>query len=90
MREALRFLDFLGCQKRAIKTDQGGALNSLIKKVRAYRGSDTQNMVEHSPVGSSQSNGATERRVQTIEAQICSLRSAFEARTGAKRLTSSW
>ena len=40
-------------------------------------------------VGSSQSNGATERNVQTIEGQIRTLRSAFEARTGAKLATSS-
>jgi hypothetical protein len=46
-------------------------------------------MTEHSPVGSSQSNGMTERRIQTIEGQIRALRSAFEARTKAKLPTSS-
>ena len=46
-------------------------------------------MTEHSPVGSSQSNGMTERRIQTIEGQIRALRSAFEARAEAKLPTSS-
>ena len=64
-------------------------MNAVIKKVRQYRGSDTQNMQEHSPVGSSQSNGATERRIQTIEGQIRTLRSAFEARIEARLPTSS-
>ena len=59
VRENLKFMDFLGYQKVIIKNDQEEALNAVIRKVRQYRGSDTQSMQEHSPVGSSQSNGAT-------------------------------
>ena len=89
VRESLRFLDFLGYQKIVVKSDQEEALNAVIRKVRQYRGSDTQTMQEHSPVGSSQSNGATERRIQTIEGQVRTLRSAFESRIGAKVPTGS-
>ena len=84
VRESLKFLELLGYQKVIIKTDQEEALNAVIRKLRLYRGSDTQTMQEHNPVGSSQSNGATERRIQTIEGQIRTLRSAFESRTGSK------
>ena len=89
VRESLRFLDFLGYQKVVVKSDQEEALNAVIRKVRQYRGSDTQTMQEHSPVGSSQSNGATERRIQTIEGLVRTMRSAFESRLGAKIPTGS-
>ena len=89
VRESLKYLDFLGYQSVVIKTDQEKALNAMINRVRQYRGSDTQTMAEHSPVGSSQSNGMVERRIQTIEGQIRTLRSAFEARTAAKLPTTS-
>ena len=84
VRESLRFTDFLWYQKIVIKTHQEEALNCVIRKVGRYRGSDTQTMQEHSPVGSSQSNEATERRIQTIEGQVRTLRNAFEARNNAK------
>ena len=71
-----------------IKTDKEEALNAVIRKLKLYRGSDTQTMQEHNPVGSSQSNGATERRIQTIEGQIRTLRNAFESRTGSQLPTS--
>ena len=90
VRENLKFIELLGCPTRINKTDQEEALNAVIRKVRQYTGADTQNMQEHSPVGSSQSNGATERRIQTIEGQVRTLRSAFEARIGARLPISSF
>ena len=89
VREALRYLDFLGYQSVMVKTDQEKALNAVVRRVRQYRGADTQTMTENSPVGSSQSNGMIERRIQTVEGQIRTLRSAFEARTGSRLPTSS-
>ena len=55
--ESLKYLDFFGYQSMIIKTDQEKALNAMINRVRQYRGSSTQTMAEHSPVGNSQSNG---------------------------------
>ena len=60
-----------------------------MQRVRMYRGANTQNMIENSPVGSSQSNGMVERRIQSAEGQVRTLRSAFEARTNSKMRTSS-
>ena len=89
VREALKFLDYLGYQKLIIKSDQERALGAVLKRVRVYRGANTQNMTENSPVGSSQSNGMVERRIQSIEGQVRTLRCAFEARTNSKLPTSS-
>ena len=89
VREALRYLDFLGYESVMVKTDQEKALKAVVRRVRQYRGADTQTMMENSPVGSSQSNGMIERRIQSVEGQVRTLRSAFEARTGAKLPTSS-
>ena len=90
VRESRKFLEFLGYQKVVIKTDQEEALNAVIRKLKLYRGSDTQTMQEHNPVGSSQSNGATERRIQTIEGQIKTLRSAFSASSWSVLKTTFW
>ena len=79
----------LDTKRVVVKTDQEEALNPVIRKVRQYRGSDTQTMQEHRPVGSSQSKGATERRIQTIEGQVRTMRSALESRLGAKVPTGS-
>ena len=49
----------------------------------------TQEMMENSPVGSSQSKGTVERRIQSIEGQVRTLRSAFEARANSMMPTSS-
>ena len=89
VRESLKYVDFLGYQPLVVNTDQERALNAVINRVRQYRCADTQTMTEHSPAGSSQSNGTTERRIQTIEGQIRALRSAFETRTVSKLPTSS-
>ena len=89
VRETLKFLDFLGYQKLVIKSDQEKALGAVMQRVRMYRGANTQNMIENNPVGSSQSNGMVERRIQTVEGQVRTLRSAFEARTNSKMPTSS-
>ena len=62
---------------------------SVVRRVRQYRGADTQQMTENSPVGSSQSNVMIERSIQTVEGQIRTLRNAFEARTGSRLPTAS-
>ena len=64
-------------------------MGAVMQRVRMYRGANTQNMIENSPVGSSQSNGMVERRIQSVEGQVRTLRSAFEARTNSKMPTSS-
>lgn len=54
-----------------------------------YRGANTQNMLENSPVVSSQSSGMAQRNKQSADGQVCTLRSAFETRTNSKTPASS-
>lgn len=82
-------LDVLGRQRLVIKSDQEKSLGAAMLRVRVYRGVNTQNTMENCPVGSSQSKGVVERRVQSVEGQVRTLRSAFEARTNSKMPTSS-
>ena len=78
--QTLSFLDFLGYKQIIIRSDQEAALSSVIDKVRLFRGSDTQNLIEHSPVHDCKSNGFSERGVQQVEALIRTQTYALETR----------
>ena len=84
LKEALRFLEFLGYTNVVMKSNQEGALAALLSKIRSHRGDQTQTMQELSPVGDSKSNGCIERTIQSVQGQIRTLRSALEARIGAE------
>ena len=84
VKETLRFLEFLGYTSLVMKTDQEAALKSLMSKVRAHRGDQTQTMHEMSPVGDSKANGFVERSIQSVQGQIRTLRSALESRIGVR------
>ena len=80
----MRFLERLGYTSVVLKSDQESALGVVLRRLRTYRGDQTQTMTEHSPVGESKSNGFIERTIQSVEGQIRILRSAIEARIGQK------
>ena len=72
-----------------LKSDQEAAMKAVLKSVRSHRGIDTvwentQTMLEHSPVGDSQSNGLVERTIQTVKGQVRTLKSALESHLGRK------
>ena len=79
------FIDELGLSncKVTIKTDQEPAIKNLVDDIkRARLGVETFH--EHSPVGSSASNGVIERGVQTLEGQVRVLKDALEQRWKTK------
>ena len=94
VRRVLRFLDFLGYEKVILKSDQESAMKAVLSSVRAHRGIDTvwentQTMMEHSPVGDSQSNGLVERTIQSVESQVRTMKSALESNLG-KTVPADW
>ena len=52
------------------------------KDVVEKKGPIVRSVVEHSPVGSSASDGVVERGIQSVEAQMRVMRDALEARCG--------
>ncbi len=64
------------------KTDQEPAIKSVadgVAQLKAERGSGRV-VMEHSPVGSSASNGVVERAVQSVQMQMRVMRSSLEER----------
>jgi hypothetical protein len=67
----------LGASDVIIKGDQEPAIKALIEDVTRLR-AGARTIPEHSPVGSSGSNGVIERAIWSIEAQIRVMKSALE------------
>ena len=65
-----------------IKSDNEPVLNTIRQQVAAARNAATRG--EHSPVGSSQSNGSIENAVKKLEGQIRSIRLSIESRYNCK------
>ena len=65
-----------------VKSDQEPVIEAVNQQVIANR--TAQTLIEHSPVGSSQSNGSIENAVADIEAQIRVGRLALEQNYGVK------
>ena len=65
-----------------IKSDNEPVLNTIREQVAAARKAATRE--EHSPVGSSQSNGSIENAVKKIEGQIRSIKLSVESRYNCK------
>ena len=70
----------LGHTKVILKTDQEPAIRDVQRAVKNKRSQNT--ILENSPVGESQSNGVVERNIQTIVAQIRTMKDALEKRYG--------
>ena len=56
----------------------------MLEQAKLFRGHDTQNMSENSPVMDSQSNGFIERGVQQVESLIRTLTDALETRLSCR------
>lgn len=69
-----------------VKTDQEEALKTIVADVGRLRaaGGGGRYVVEHSPVGASQSNGIIERGIQSIEGQMRVILDAVEHRWNVK------
>ena len=82
------FLRELGLDRGdlVVKTDQEPAMRALIGEVARRRAADGGGrcVVEHSPVGESQSNGVIERAVKSVEGQVRVAKLALEARVAGR------
>ena len=84
-RRAWAFLREIGCKNGDIilKCDQEAAIVSLvaeISRLRADNGGVGGTIEEHSPVGSSSSNGLVERAIQSVEEQVRVMASALSGK----------
>ena len=88
VRKAVEILDLLGHKKVIMKGDQEPALIAFVNVLKA--GWENGHVVpENSPMGDSRSNGGVERAIQTVEAQVRTIRDALEDRLGVKVLPDS-
>jgi len=76
----VRDLDFLGYKEIVMKGDQEYPLQTLLSMIKASW--DGRAVPENSAVGESESNGAVERAIQTVEGQIRTMKDALEHKIG--------
>ena len=80
----MAFMEEVGCSHGDVvaKSDQESSIRALVEAVGQMKGIKGSGrwIVEHSPVGSSQSNGIIERAVQSIEGQLRVIKLALEKR----------
>jgi hypothetical protein len=85
-RRAAAFLREIGCEQNDIivKSDQEPAMLALLSEIGRVRATvgNGKCIPEHSPVGSSASNGVIERGVQSVEQMIRVLKSGLQERWG--------
>lgn len=87
-KRVIAFLSEIGCLHGdvVVRSDQEPAMVAVVNEVgrlRAAAGGGRW-IVEHSPVGSSASNGVAERAIQAVQQQVRVLKLAIEERWGAK------
>ena len=89
-RRAMAYLSEAGCESGDVtmKSDQEPSKVSILKDIEKVRATEKggRYVLEHSPVGSSVTNGIIERFIQTVGGQVRSMRSALEARWGVNIL----
>ena len=78
------WMDDLGSRKIVVKTDQESSVTALMKAVRAAREVGSVTVIEHSPVGESQSNGAAERAVGEVKGMIRTIKAALDRKFGGQ------
>ena len=78
------FIESLGYKNTSVvlKSDGEPAISAVLQSVTEARTAPTR--VEHSPKGSSQSNGSAENAVRKIESHMRTLRLALENRYGVR------
>jgi hypothetical protein len=83
-RRVAAFIEEVGCGQLdiTVKSDQEAAIVSIVEEVGRVRSATSQGryVIEHSPVGSSSSNGIVERGIQSVEQQVRVLKSSLEDR----------
>ena len=79
-----REIDLAGYNRLILKSDQENSILDFPKAAKRERGEFVEIMPEESPVCDHQSNGAVERAVQNVEAQIKTMRLALESRYKCK------
>ena len=72
------WMDDLGFRKIIVKIDQESSVTALMKAARAAREVGSVTVLEHSPVGESQSNGAAERAVGEVKGMIRAIKVALD------------
>ena len=82
MVQDLRYLDY---GTLILKSDQEGAMKALYERVRRARSSSGEKtIVEHSPVGESQSNGVVEQAIKDVKEQLGTILAALEESLGGR------
>ena len=85
-KRVIGFLKEVGCLHGdlVVKSDQEPAIKAVIEDVGRAKAADGSGryIVEHSPVGASQSNGMVERGIQSVAAQARVLLSVVQERWG--------
>ena len=76
--ELRRWIDGLGYSKVIVKSDQEPSIRDVWNQVKLLRNEDT--VIEHSPVGESQSNGVAEKAIEEVEGMIRTMKSAVQGR----------
>ena len=81
IRRALAFLAEIGHvgNKIILKSDQESPIRAVAEKIASER-TEGQTILEHSPVGSSASNGIIERGIKEFEYQLRTMKSALDQR----------
>jgi hypothetical protein len=76
----LHYLDLWGVSEVVLKSDQEPSIAAVLAEVKRRRQQPTA--VEHSPVGSHQSNGRIESEVSRIESMVRTLVAGLESKLG--------
>ena len=90
VRKLIQSLEFLGYMRFSIKSDQESSVHSVVDKAKVYLGRIVEGWrpeqfnIENRPVKDSQSHGAIERGIQSIEGQVRTLISALQSRIGVR------
>ena len=82
VKKVVDHLDNLGYKEIVLKGDQEPAMTSLMELIKAAWNGDA--VLEHSPVGQSQANGAVERAIQSWQGQVRTLKDSLEYKINAK------
>merc|ERR1712185_638927 len=75
-----REVEMSGYGRMILKSDQEPSIKELLRAVKRERAEDTEILSEESPVGEHASNGAVEKAIQDVQAQIRTMRLAIQGR----------
>ena len=75
-----REVEMSGYGRMILKSDQEPSIKELLRAVKRERAEDIEVLMEESPVGEHASNGAVEKAIQDVQAQIRTMRLAVQGR----------